>query len=187
MGEVKVIKFAFAFFGVWFVVPSAQADGQKTLHYQGTARIINLDDGSQTGEQVLLKKIYDPHASILSEIACYKGAGKASAILPVYMKISGNTMQISDKSDFAPGKLSGAGNLQGSAGDWTFLKWSMEYQTQNGVATVEDVNFVVGNQLIGRKQMFFKGHPFQLWDIEMTGISQTEFEVQAKLMGCPTF
>jgi hypothetical protein len=166
---------------------NAYGDTQRTILYQGTARIITLSDGSEAREQVLLKKIYSPKASILTEIACFKGYGKPAALSPVFMKVNGNTMRISDKADFNPGKISGSGELQGPNWDWTYLKWSMQYQMPGGLATVEDANFVVGNQLIGRKQMLFNGRPFQLWDIEMTELTRSDFDLQVKALGCPAF
>lgn len=177
-------------FSLIFVFVFAQnslANVQRTILYQGTARIINLSDGSNLSEQVLLKKVLDQQLSILTEIACFKDPGQPAAISPVYMKVNGTSMQVSDNSDFSPGKLSGTGALQGTPWDWKYLTWSMHYQTQAGVVDVEDVNFVVGKQLIGRKQMFFNSQPYRLWDIEMTEANAADFAAQAASLNCPSF
>jgi len=159
----------------------------KEILYSGDARLTNLTDGSVSTEQVLLRKTLDDRASTLTEVACYRDPGKPAVISPVYMKVSGTSMQVSDQQDFSAGKLTGTGTLQGSSWDWNLLRWNMKYQTPAGLVEILDVNFVVGNRLIGRKQMFFNGQPFRLWEAEMEEVSAAEFQSQATAMGCPPF
>lgn len=159
----------------------------KVILYQGDARLVSLSDGSVQIEQVLLRKTLDDQTSTLTEIACFKDPGKPAVVSPVYMKVSGSSMQISDQTDFSQGKLSGTGTLEGPAWGWNVLRWEMKYQTPAGTVGVIDVNFIVGNRLIGRKQMFFNSQPFRLWEAELTEVSTSDFQAQAISLGCPVF
>ena len=102
---------------------------------------------------------------------------------------------ISDSPDFNSKSLTGTGKLRGNPWDWSYLTFDMVYSGDKFSMKIDDANFVVGNQLIGRKQFFYRnpspspnevGTPVELWDIEMTQIDQATYALHGKEMGCPS-
>ncbi len=162
------------------------AASTKTLYYFGEARILNLISGESQTQTVLLAKTMSPSTSTLSELACIQQGKNPAEFSPVYMKVTGNTLKISDTLDTEhPNKLSGTGRVSGADWNWNYLKFSMLYS--NGVK-IEDVNFVVKDILIARKQMFLpSGSPFSLWEAEIKETDQESFQKHLSEMGCPTF
>jgi len=158
------------------------APARQDLFYYGSARILDLFSGGTNTQKVLLEKIIDPQAGMLIETACFQEHGKAPGSSPVYMKVSGSSVTISDTlAADKPGKLTGTGILHGRNWDWNYLEFSMNF---SGVK-IEDVNFVIKNKLIARKKIFMaNGAPIQLWETEMTVIKPEEYQKRFKDMGC---
>jgi len=155
---------------------------RQHLFYYGDARILTLSSGEMETQKILLEKILDPQAGMITEIACFQEQGKPPRISPIYMKVSGSSVTISDTlAKDRPRGLSGTGKLHGKDWDWDFLEFSMSI---HGVR-VEDVNFVVKNKLIARKRIFLaNGTPVQLWETEMTATKPEDYQKRYKEMGC---
>jgi hypothetical protein len=161
----------------------ADAPARQDLFYYGDARVLDLSSGKKETQKLLLEKILDPQAGMMTEIACFQEPGKPPRISRVYMKVSGSSVTISDTSADQPGKLSGTGSLHGRDWNWDFLEFSMNIY---GVR-VEDVNFVVKDKLIARKRIFLaNGTPVQLWETEMTATKPEDYQKRYKKMGCDT-
>lgn len=146
---------------------------------------MHLPAGQLTTEEVLLAKTLDQKNSLITEIACIKSPGQSSYLSPIYMKVTGNSLQIADTPDVDhPKKVSGTGTVSGPDWNWTYLKFSMLYIPFS--APVEDVNFVTPTQLIARKMIFQSdGTPIQLYDLEMDLIPPNEYQSHYSEMGCP--
>ncbi len=156
---------------------------EKTIRwYEGMARIIDLTTGIQRTDPLLVQKTIDPNTGYIIEIACFQGTDKKVRLFPVYMKVNGNKLVISNNSG-EPKFLSGTGEVFGENWNWSYLKFSMEV----GPVRIEDANFVVPGKLIARKQIFIKNTntPVQLWDVEMTELHQDQFLQSSERMGCP--
>ncbi len=184
---MKIIKnsfliLLFAFCTSIAITKGADAPSRQDLFYYGDARILNLSSGATATQRIVMKKTLDPQAGILTEIACFQEEGKPPRISPVYMRVTGSSVTISDTlSADQPDKLTGTGVLHGRDWDWNFLEFSMNIY---GVK-VEDVNFVVKNQLIARKRIFLpNGTPFQLWETEMTATAPEDYQKRYTEMGC---
>jgi hypothetical protein len=173
-----------AIFAFYFSTAFADLPGARTQYFAGEARVLTLRSGVTLTQTVLLAKKYDPANSTLSEIACYKTGASVPELLPVYMKVSNDQLTVSDSPDFKSRILTGTGSVQGTAWDWEFLKFSMDFGPD---VHIEDVNFSVRNQLIARKQIFYKGSPVQLWEVEANLISMPEFQKKRAEMNCPQF
>lgn len=160
----------------------ADTSSRQDLFYYGDDRVLDLFSGRTAKHKIILEKILDPQAGMITETACFQEKGKPAILSPTYMRVSGSSVTISDTlSADQPGKLTGVGSLYGSAWDWNFLKFSMDY---SGVR-IEDVNFVVKDKLIARKQVFLAdGTPIQLWEVEMTAIKAEDYKRRYKSMGC---
>ena len=162
------------------------------LYYYAYARMTFVASGygppagTVVPEEVLLVKTLDPQNSMLSEIACLRDTGRPSYLSPIYMKVTGNKLQIADTADVThPNKVTGVGAVSGPAWNWNYLKFSMNYLPYS--APVEDVNVVTPTQLIGRKQLFSSdGTLFELYDLEMDQITEDQYQAHFTSMGCPT-
>lgn len=163
------------------------AQASTTLYYVGTSRVLDMNTGGQSNEDVWLKKTMSPAEKLLVEIACIRRASQTPVLSPVYMKVDGNRITaISNTADFK-GALSGTGELRGNAWDWSYLKFSMLWKFGEHEVRVEDGNFVVKNLLVARKQIFYDGNPSQLWDIEMKTVAPEEFAKLIEEAHCPEF
>jgi len=163
--------------------PAKGADqpSRQDLFYYGDARVLDLSSGRTETQKILLEKIVDPQAGLLTEIACFQEPGKPPRISPVYMKVDGSSVTISDAADGKSGRLTGTGLLHGSGWNWNFLEFTMSIF---GVR-VEDVNFVVKDKLIARKRIFLaSGAPVQLWETEMTATTPEAYQERYKKLGC---
>ncbi|MCX5785159.1 MAG: hypothetical protein NTX59_05685 [Elusimicrobia bacterium] len=160
----------------------ASEPARQNLFYYGNARILDLFSGRTGTQKLLLEKIIDPQGGMITETACFQEPGKQPRISPVYMKVTGSSVTITDT--LAAGessKLTGTGSLHGRDWDWNFLEFSMSIA---GVR-VEDVNFVVKDKLIARKRIFLpNGAPVQLWETEMTATNHEDYQKRYKTMGC---
>jgi len=169
------------------VFASSFAIADVSVLYTGTARLLNLSNGQTSTEEVFLRKTLAPESSTITEIACVLRPNEKPKFSQIYMKVEGEKITaISDKTDFT-GNLSGTGSLQGEAWNWNFFKFSMSMKFGEHQARIEDVNFVVGNRLIARKQIYFDEVPTQLWEIEMDGVASEVFEKLAEKANCPNF
>jgi hypothetical protein len=157
---------------------------RSRLLYSGQARVLNLLSGQVSSQAVLLEKVIDPTRSSLTETACVQDPGKPAQVSPVYVRISGETGIVSDDPSFGPaGSLRGSGVLKGTPWNWSYLKFTL---TWKNAVTIEDSNFVVGNQLVARKQLFLPdGTPLELWESELTAVSDDAYRVLFAKMGCP--
>lgn len=153
------------------------------LYYAGPAQVLNLMSGVSSSQDVIMVRTVDSDSSLISEIACAKSSGAAAIVSPVYMKVSGTTLKMADTEDVDhPNQLMGTGTVSGQAWNWNYLTFSMTWT--NGVK-VEDANFLVGNVIAGRKQLFLpNGQPLELYDINMTTIDQTTYEKAFWSMKC---
>jgi len=161
----------------------AASPTRSDVYYAGTAQILNLISGATSTEDVIFERIVDPDAKMLIELACVKSPGKPAALSPVYMKVDGSNLKIADTQDVDhPGAVQGTGTVAGEPWRWNYLKFSM---TAYG-ARVEDANFLVGNMLIARKQIFLdNGTPLELYDINASLIDATTYQDKYSAMGCP--
>lgn len=160
----------------------ADAPASRKLFYSGEARVFNLYTGQTATQAILLEKILDPQAGLITELACYQEKGKPPQLSAVYMLVSGSSVTVSDVlAPDKPGKLTGTGQLSGPAWNWNFLELSMNL---NGVS-IKDVNFAVKDKLIARKQIFLaNGRPIQLWEAELTSLAPEDYKSKYKAMGC---
>ena len=158
------------------------APPRQDLFYYGNARITDLFSGRANTQKILLEKVVDPQAGMLIEMACFQEHGKVPRSSPVYMKVSGSSVTISDTlTADKPGILTGTGRLHGKNWDWNYLEFSMSYSR----VKIEDVNFVVKDKLIARKKIFMSdGTPVQLWETELTLIKPEDYQERYKSMGC---
>lgn len=162
-------------------------EAQTVLLYSGTARVTDLQTGTITYEELILKKIFAPENNLLTELACVAKPGKPSSLSPVYMKIEGQKItSISNRPDFS-GNLSGTGTLSGQSWNWNYLNFSMRMKLGENEIRIEDGNFVVNDSLIARKQIFFNGIPVQLWDVETKLMTEETFKEMAAKHQCPEF
>lgn len=165
--------------------------GDIDFYYTGEAKIFDLKTGLNQSQKVIMKKSMRPNTQSISEIACFQSAGRASEISPVYMKINVEgaiiKLKISDsKYNDQTLKLTGEGELYGPDWNWNLLKFHMNYKDGFKQAKIEDVNFVVGSKLIGRKQLYYpNGEAFQLYELEMELIDKAGFEQRSLQMKCP--
>jgi hypothetical protein len=183
---------AAAFAAVAHADESASLPAKTTAYYYGQGRILNLKSGSNSTEETLLVRVVDPASNHLVEVACTLDPGRVASISATYMLISGNTLTLSDKSDYSQtGKLVGIGQLSGTPWLWNYLKFSMKYYFSSAPGSyvqIEDVNYLVGNQLVARKQLYLPDEsPFELWDAELTLTSPDDFHAHAIAMNCPPF
>lgn len=164
----------------------AETPTQSTVYYSGTAQILNLFSGITTSESLIMERIVDPQASTITELACGKDPGKPTFQSPMYMKISGNSVVLSDTQDFnRPKKVSGTGTVQGQPWIWNYLDFSMTYHSAQGDSKIKDVNFLIANMIVARKQIFTpSGIPAELYDINMTAIDKTTYQNLYDNLGC---
>lgn len=165
---------------------------KTTAHYYGQGRILNLKSGTRAIEETLLLRVVDPPNNHLVEVACIRDPGQKATLSATYMLINGNSLTLSDQSDYTQtGKLVGIGQLSGAPWLWNYLKFSMKYyfsSSPNSFVEIEDVNYLVANQLVARKQLYLEdGSPLELWDAELDSISADDFQARANTMGCPAF
>lgn len=125
--------------------------------------------------------------NMIVEIACTKKEGEPAQISPVYMSLEGKKLTISDSEDMNSTKLTGTGEVKGTAWAWEYLYFSMEFETEYGPVGIQDWNFVARDKLIARKQIFFNDAPLpiQLWDVDTSLIEKNKYDKFSKEMGCP--
>ena len=159
------------------LVPFLTYAEDKVLYYYGMANLTNLQNGKFSSERLLLTKSMLPSKNMIIEVACTKAEGKPAQISPVYMDVTGDRLLISDSEDMKSKKLTGTGEVVGTSWAWEYLYFSMKFETPGGSVGIKDWNFVVGDKLIARKQIFFRDNPIpiQLWDVDTTSITQTIF------------
>lgn len=176
------MKLSFFATAIIFLSFSVDASDKKVLNYEGTARIISLTTGDEQTQKLLLKKTSDPQLGYLIETACIEESQAQPRLSSVYMRVNGKSLSISDSMGESK-YLSGTGEVSGEDWNWNFLKFSMTA----GPVQIEDVNFVIPGKLIARKQIFLipSGLPVQLWETEMTEISEEKFQSIYKAMNCP--
>jgi hypothetical protein len=169
--------------------PTASASPKRFTYYFGQARIIQLLTGERKTQEALVLKSVDPDTSMISEVACVRFLGGAAAqLLAVYAKVNprNNTLVLADTPDGETGRnMSGTGSLQGKPWEWHTLKFSIQYDDGRNQALIEDVNYIVGNQLIARKQVFAPdGRAFQLYEAELEEISAEDHARESARMNC---
>lgn len=160
-----------------------------TFYYSGTARVLDLNSGVQSTEDVFLKKTLSPESEMITEVGCVLRAGQQPSLSPVYMKVAGEKIiAMSNSPIFSGGNLSGKGELQGENWKWSYLKFTMFWEFDGGhKVRIEDVNFVVTDHLVARKQLFYDERPIQLWDIEMKVMDEQTFVESTANAHCPNF
>jgi|SaaInlStandDraft_6_1057023.scaffolds.fasta_scaffold24651_2 hypothetical protein len=140
---------------------------------------------------MLLKKTLRPSIQKMLETACLPAENytreKPTEIRPVYIKktLSGN-FELSNIENFSnEATLKGSMLGVGTEWNWKVLQFTM---TASNGALIHDMNMVVGNKLIGRKQVFdSNGTPVMLMDVDMLEISLDEFKNKSIEMKCPSF
>lgn len=165
---------------------SGASEAVSQYYYSQAARITHLPSRQVTTEEVLLVRTLDLANSLISEIACIKSPGRPAYMSPVYMKVTGNTLQIADTPDVSqPNKIRGTGEVWGPDWNWNYLKFSMVYIPYS--TAVEDENFVTSTQLIAKKQLLGpNGIPFEYYDLEADLITQREYQSRYTEIGCPS-
>lgn len=167
--------------------------GTQTLYYSGTETQFSLqENGKEVTQQILLKKSIDENLGVLTELACLKEENAPATLSPVYMKVSDNEItQISDSPNFSIGILSGNGQLEGTAWDWNYLKFSMKYTLKGGQLSIQDENWVSGPYLIAIKNLFWEGAPdpgpthVGVVTARLKLIDAAEYATEQQALGCP--
>ncbi|MBA2686303.1 MAG: hypothetical protein H0U66_17600 [Gemmatimonadaceae bacterium] len=183
----KIFCVALAVIPAMLVIPGVGLAQSTPIvqYYYAQAKRINVDAGRTSPEEVLLARTLDPEHSMITEIACLRDPGRPAILSPIYMKVTGAHLQISDTPDVLhPKTVTGTGTVAGPPWHWTYLKFSMVYLPF--ATPVEDVNFVTPTQLIGRKQIFSPaGTPVQLYELDMDLITKAQYEMRRAQLGCP--
>jgi len=166
---------------------SSNAPPAKTIQYfSGQSRITNLITGQTGTQDLILIRVIDPLSSMITEIACFKDGNKPAAVSSVYMRVDGQNLTLADTSDVDhPDQLRGTGSVWGKPWNWSYLKFSFIHSS--GVR-IEDGNWIVGNKIIARKQLFLpNGMPLQLWEAEIPQVDEIIFKTLQQQMECPDF
>jgi hypothetical protein len=155
---------------------------QRTL-LVGDARLTNMISGEQTSERVIL--VRDVDARSITEIACVKPQLEPALVSPVYLRIQGQNVALSDTPSGPSKQVSGTGQAWGKAGAWSRLHFSMTFTSPRGSVRIEDDNYVLPGIVIARKVVALPdGRPVQLWEIEMKPAAANGFWKEWAQLGC---
>ena len=157
---------------------------QRTL-LVGDARLLNMNSGEQTSERVIL--VRDVDATAITEIACVKHPRESAVVSPVYIRIQGQKVTLSDTPSGPSKAVSGTGQAWGKAGAWSRLHFSITAAfPRSPVVSVEDDNYVLpSGVVIARKVIALPdGPPVQLWEIEVKPIAANAFWKEWAQLGC---
>ena len=156
-----------------FGSPAFATEADRHEYFYGEAHVINLNGGLERDQHppLLLKKSTLPSQNLLVERATTPDERGQMKDRIVYMKVSGETLSISDADD----SIEGQGQVAGVPWHWNLLRFSMV--AKRGKIRIEDVNYRTPDRLIARKTLFLpNGKPFMLWDVDAQEISAAEYE-----------
>jgi len=167
----------------WVIAQTPPAPGVKRTLLVGDARLINMISGEQSGERVIM--VRDVNASAVTEIACVKQPRESALVSPVYIRIQGQNLTLSDTPSGPSKEVSGTGQVWGKAGAWSRLHFSMTFTSPRSTVRIEDDNYVLPGVIIGRKVIALPdGRPVQLWEIEMKPRAANDFWKEWAQLGC---
>lgn len=78
---------------------AAAQEALVTQYYYASARCLVLASGQSSPEEVLLVRTLDPARGMITEIACLRDPGRPTFVSPIFMKVIGNEIRISDTED----------------------------------------------------------------------------------------
>jgi len=170
----------------WAIAQTPPAPGVQRTLLVGDARLINMISGEQTSERVIL--VRDVDASAVTEIACVKQPRESALVSPVYIRIQGQNVTLSDTPSGPSKAVSGTGQAWGKAGAWSRLHFSMTAASPRSTVHIEDDNYVLPGVIIARKVIALPdGRPVQLWEIEMKPTAANDFWKEWAQLGCSPF
>ena len=167
----------------WAIAQTPPAPGVQRTLLVGDARLINMISGEQSSERVIL--VRDVDASAVTEIACVKQPRESALVSPVYIRIQGQNVTLSDTASGPSKAVSGTGQAWGKAGAWSRLHFSMTVASPRSTVRIEDDNYVLPGVIIARKVIALPdGRPVQLWEIEMKPTAANDFWKEWAQLGC---
>jgi len=171
----------------WGIAQTPPAPGVQRTLLVGDARLINMISGEQSGERVIM--VRDVDAGAVTEIACVKQPRESAVVSPVYIRIQGQKVTLSDTESGPSKAVSGTGQVWGTAGAWSRLHFSMTFASPRSTVRIEDDNYVLpGGRMIARKIIALPdGRPVQLWEIEMKPTAANDFWKEWAQLGCSPF
>jgi hypothetical protein len=177
---IALIKFALA---ASAIAQTPAAPGVQRTLLVGDARLTNMISGEQSGERVIL--VRDVDAGAITEIACVKPPLKPALVSPVYIRIQGQNVVLSDTPSGPSKAVIGTGQAWGKAGAWSRLHFSMTFTSPSATVRIEDDNYVLPGVVIARKVVALPdGRPVQLWEIEMKPAAANGFWKEWAQLGC---
>ena len=170
----------------WAIAQTPPAPGLQRTLLVGDARLINMISGEQTSERVIL--VRDVDASAVTEIACVKQPRESALVSPVYIRIQGQKVTLSDTPSGPSKAVSGTGQAWGKEGAWSRLHFSMTAASPRSTVHIEDDNYVLPEVIIARKVIALPdGRPVQLWEIEMKPTAANDFWKEWAQLGCSPY
>ena len=171
----------------WAIAQTPPAPGVQRTLLVGDARLINMISGEQSSERVIM--VRDVDASAVTEIACVKQPRESALVSPVYIRIQGQKVTLSDTPSGPFKAVSGTGQAWGKAGAWSRLHFSMTAGSPRSTVRIEDDNYVLPSGLmIARKVIAVPdGRPVQLWEIEMKPTAANDFWKEWAQLGCSPY
>lgn len=161
--------------------------GAATTLYMGDARITDPFSGQLQTEQVLLVREVTPAQQRIVETACVVHPGRPAITAPVYLTIEGQRVRISDNAAGTGGAVSGSGTVLGEPWAWRELHFDMTYTSPRGSVRIRDVNIMLPNRLLARKEISVAGGPIvQLWEAELPAVAAAQFRGEWARNRCGT-
>ena len=176
-----LISFSLA---AWAIAQTPPAPGVQRTLLVGDARLVNMISGEQSSERVIL--VRDVDASTVTEIACVKHPMESAVVSPVYIRMQGENVTLSDTPRGPSKVVSGTGKAWGKAGAWSRLHFSMNFASPRATVRIEDDNYVLPSGLvIARKVIALPdGRPVQLWETEVKPTAANDFWKEWAQLGC---
>jgi hypothetical protein len=166
------------------VVQATPAPSTRT-YYAGEARVISPFGQPEQHQRVLLIREVDQARSRIVETACLLTPGQPPVTSPVYMRVDGTNLSISDAESGSGGHLTGTGRLVGEPWAWRELHFDMTYNGPRGAVRIEDLNLMLPGRLLARKRISVAGGPIvQLWEGEVPEVAEAPFRAEWTRAGC---
>lgn len=156
-----------------------------TIYYAGEARITDPFRGGEERQRILLIRQTDRARSRIVETACVLAPGRPPLTSPVYIRVEGDTLSVSDNEAGSGGAVTGTGRLVGEPWAWRELHFDMTYSGARGSVRIADLNLLLPGRLLARKQISVVGGPVvQLWEAELPEVAEAALRSEWRERGC---